>query len=303
MLTVATAARQVVERAKLDPATLVGAPVRLDGLERLPENTIVTNADDQPLVAYLRLWQSGDAVLEALRTELLELKFAESRRVNGLSVRAKSFGYLPRITIRTTDYCRPAIVMRQHPALAAVLTELAAILETRYAAVAPDTYRHHAEVAETKVHKAWRLPGSACFTGGTINRDNAIGYHQDRGNVAATFSAMPIVRQHMTGGELVIPELGVYAPAADGTVVYFDGQDLWHAVTPMAKARRDAHRFSIVYYSLTDLFHCLPPAEEVARIQAVRTEREVRRAHGNPPPRNVAASARAKAAAIREARR
>lgn len=265
----------IVDKAQLDPAELRGKPPSLDGLKELPVNTLVTNAEGQPLVAYMQLYEPGDPALARLRAGLLRLHFAESQRVNGLAVRALSFGYLPRIPLRS-DFCRPAIVVREHPELVADLVALAGELEARYAEVAAETFAYHAEQA-ARVLEEWRLPAAQLFTGGTINRDNAIGYHQDRGNFKATFSAMPVVRQGMGGGALVVPELGVYLPVADGTVTYFDGQDLWHAVTPLKKLARDAHRFSIVYYSLSMLWHCLPPAGEVERHQVLRTEREERR--------------------------
>lgn len=283
-----------VERAVIDPAGLAGQAPSRDGLAELPVDTVVTNAEGQVLVAYLRLWERGDAQLERLRAGLLGLDFPASIRTNGLSVRAMSFGNLPRNHLRT-DFCRPAVVSRQHPQLARDLTELAAQLEGRYAELAPAGYAYHAEQA-ARIEDEWRLPGAKCFTGATLNRDNAVGYHRDKGNFKATFSAMPIVRHGMAGGELVVPELGYWLPVEDGTVVYFDGQDLWHAVTSMRKRTRTAHRFSAVFYSLTDLWQCLPPAGEVERHQARRTEKEERRRHDSSVA-GVPAALRAKAEA------
>lgn len=290
-----------VERALVDPASFRGAVPTLDGLRRLDDDTIVVNAEGKPLVAYLRLFRPGDAELEALRAELLPVKFVTANRTRGLSIRAVSFGYAPRNPLRG-DFCKSTILAREHPSLAHRLTALGATLEAKYREVAPDIFAYHAEQA-AKVGGDWRLPGAECFTGGTINRDNAIGYHRDRGNFKATFSAMPVIRHHMDGGELVVPELGVYLPVEDGTVTYFDGQDLMHAVTPLRKAARDAHRFSAVFYSLTQLWHCLPPAAEVDRIQARRTDRELRRRQGIVHPLLIAARAaidRRKAAAASE---
>jgi len=264
-----------VERAAMDGAELRETRPDAGGFAELAEDTIVRAPDGQPLVAYLRLWWPGDAQLEALRAGLLRLHFVPSTRVRGLVVRSLSFGYLPRNQTRT-DFCRPAVVARDHPALARALADIALELEDRYRQLAPDIFAFHAEEA-AKVGPGWRLPGAACFTGGTINRDNAIAYHQDRGNFAATYSAMPVVRAGMDGGVLVIPELGMWLPVADGTVTYFDGQSLWHGVTPLRKIDRAAHRFSLVYYSLTQLWHCLPPAAEVERHQIKRTELEERR--------------------------
>lgn len=277
-----TLTRITVKRAKIDPQALWQEKPTLDGLEELPVNTIVQTEDGQPLVAYLQSYETGDPLLEEIRAGLLSLKFTPHTRLNGLEVRAKSFGYLPRIPMRG-DWCKSTLLAREHPALVDKLITLGAQLEARYRDLAPEVFAFHSAQAD-KVLEDWRLPGNQCFTGGTINRDNSINYHQDRGNFKGTFSAMPVIRKGMSGGELCVPELGVYLPAADGTVTYFDGQDLWHAVTPMRKEDRAAHRFSAVYYSLTQLWNCLPPVQEVERAQAKRVTREGRRRRGEPVP-------------------
>lgn len=266
----------VVQRAKVDPKAYLGRPVSKDGLAELPVGSVVRAPDGQPLLAYLRVWEPGDPQLEALRRLLLAVQIKPSTRPNGMVVRSVLFGRRGRSMPRR-DWCTQAVLDRDHPAVLRRLHDLGTELERRYAELAPATYDHHVAQA-SRVLPEWRLPEMACFTGGVINRDNAIAYHHDSGNFKATFSAMPVIRQDMDGGELVVPELGCYLPTADGTVTYFDGQSLLHGVTPLRKRKRTAHRFSVVFYSEVKLWQCLPPAAEVERIQQRRTERELRRA-------------------------
>lgn len=270
----------IMERAAVDPKAYVNRPVSTEGLEPLPLGTVIRAPGGQPLLAYVRLWETGDPELEALRARLLKVKIALNNRPNGLIVRSLPFGARGR-SLPRRDYCTGALLNREHPEVLAALNTVARKLEARYAELAPLTFAHHVAQAG-RVLPEWRLPGTACFTGGVVNRDNAIGYHNDSGNFKGTFSAMPVLRSHMAGGELVVPELGHYLPTEDGTCVFFDGQSLLHGVTPITKQRRSAHRLSVVYYSEVKLWQCLPPHDEVIRAQERRTGREIRRAEGTP---------------------
>lgn len=270
----------VMERAVINPKAYVHRDVSTEGLRELPLGSVVRAPNGQPLLAYLRLWDTGDPELEALRALLLKVKIILNNRPDGLIVRSLPFGARGR-SLPRRDYCTGALLNREHPDVLAALNEVGQKLEQRYAALAPLTFAHHVAQAG-RVLPEWRLPGMTCFTGGVVNRDNAIGYHHDSGNFKATFSAMPVLRSHMAGGQLVVPELGYYLPTEDGTCVFFDGQSLLHGVTPITKLRRAAHRLSVVYYSEVKLWQCLPPHDEVIRAQERRTGREIRRAEGKP---------------------
>lgn len=268
----------VVDRARAELADYRGQSVDAADLTELDEGTTVHGPDGQVLLAYHRLWNTGDEPLERLRRHLDGMRREPGQMMNGLRVSRRAFGRWPRSQPRE-DWCRNAKLDREHPELADELIGIAAELERRYAALNPVTYAHHALVAE-RVLPEWRLPGCRCFTGGVINVDSAIGYHMDRGNFKATFSAMPIVNQGTAGGHLVVPELGAYVQAKDGMCVFFDGQSLLHGVTPIRRTQRAGHRYTVVFYSASQLWHCLPPADESERANRRRADRELRRAAG-----------------------
>jgi|HubBroStandDraft_1064217.scaffolds.fasta_scaffold136639_2 hypothetical protein len=270
-----------LRRALVNPKRYLAKPVTLEGLEELPVDSVVRTNGGQPLLAYVRLWEQGDPELEALRAMLLPLPIDWRARGNGMPVRSVPFGLRGRALPRW-DHCTSATLDQNFPEASKALSALGRKLEREYSAIAPGVFAHHVAQAG-RLLDDWRLEGSACFTGGVINRDCAIGWHFDTGNFTATFSAMPVFRQHMDGGELCVPELGVYLTTPDGTAVFFDGQSLLHGVTPLTARRHDAHRFSVVYYSERKLWNCLPPALEVERVQERRTDRELRRMRGNSP--------------------
>lgn len=271
-----------VDRRTLDLDRIRGATVTLDGLEPVEEDTLIRDRAGNVLVAYMRLWEPGEPLLERLRAALGAAPVRRTRRA-GSEVWQNSgyFGTQHRQLGTTVDFCRAGEIDVKAPDAAEVLYEVGALLEDRYWDLAPATYAHHAASTE-RILRAWRPPGLRCFTGGVVNRDNPITWHRDRGNFAHTWSAMPVVRAGMDGGALAVPELGVYLPTPDGTAVFFDGQSLIHGVSPLRRTRRDGHRFSVVFYAVQALWRCLPPGQELARNQARRTEREYRRATGGP---------------------
>jgi hypothetical protein len=211
-----------------------------------------------------------------LRALLNRTDFQDIQMLNGLLVRRRAFGRWPRAMPRE-DWCHSAVLDRELPELSDALARVGGLCEQRYAAISPVTFAHHCLTAE-RVLPEWRLPGLRCFTGGVANCDSAIKYHKDRGNFAGTFSAMPVITSGMAGGYLCVPELGVYVRAADGMCVWFDGQSLWHGVTPIRRTQRGGHRFTVVYYSASKLWQCLPPALELERARSRRADRELRRA-------------------------
>jgi hypothetical protein len=81
----------------------------------------------------------------------------------------------------------------------------------------------------------------------------------------------------MKGGHLVVPKYGIAFGFSKPALIMFDGQSLLHGVLPMEKQTKNAYRYSVVYYALQQMCHCLSPAEELARIRTIKTDREQRR--------------------------
>jgi len=76
----------------------------------------------------------------------------------------------------------------------------------------------------------------------------------------------------------MIIELG--QKIADNSVLFFDGQEIMHGVTPMVVAE-DGYRFTAVFYSLQQMWNCLTVDEEIARIRNIKTQREKKRAYAD----------------------
>jgi hypothetical protein len=103
------------------------------------------------------------------------------------------------------------------------------------------------------------------FTQGIVNKDGLLPYHFDKTNFRHVWSGMVAFRHNMRGGHLAVPEYDVGFEIADRSLLLFDGQSLFHGVTPMEPTGLDAYRYSIVYYSREAMVKCLPPGEEVKR--------------------------------------
>jgi hypothetical protein len=126
---------------------------------------------------------------------------------------------------------------------------LGAELETLYAKHEPIKHAKQKQVV-SDIHEDWRLPKTSCYTQGVLNDANVLGYHFDRDNVPNGFSAMAYFKRHVTGGNLVLPQLNAKLICEDETYVLFDGQSLLHAVTPILKGdKKSSYRYSFVFYA------------------------------------------------------
>lgn len=248
----------------------------IEGTDELPLGSVVVDPKDKHriLLAYLPAPLVQERELRAL---LPNVKIGAGTRTLGVTARSITFGSVPRLEVRGRDWCRVAAFNEEHPELLTLLAAQCHPLEAQYERLAPRAFIDHATKVK-EIDTAWRLPGSRAFTGGVLNRDSNIGYHHDSGNFSDVWSAMICLRRGMTGGALVLPELGLHLPIADRSAVFFDGQGLLHGVTDMQKTYRHGYRYTIVYYSTKRLWACLAPGEELTRAQAKRTERALRRA-------------------------
>lgn len=222
-------------------------------------------------------WNPG-----TLRAALHALKYDRDYRVNGLKIESATFGYLPRVTIRR-DFCTTAFAAYNTPGAHAEVCRWAAVAEAYYRLAAPDLYALHLQTTRARVDSAYHLEGGL-FTSGIVNHNSALHYHFDKGNYKAVWSAMYGFKQAVTGGYLVLPEFRMAAQVRDGSLFMFDGQGVFHGVTPFKKLRKDGRRFTVVYYSRQGMWQCESPAAERERIAAVKTRREHERLFVEPDP-------------------
>jgi hypothetical protein len=113
------------------------------------------------------------------------------------------------------------------------------------------------------------------WTSGVINQASALPYHRDRANFDS-WSAMPVVRRGMEGGDLHMPEYGITVNCRDGWALWFNGYAHVHGVTPMKLRAKDGYRYSIVFYAKRGMKDCHTYAVEVGEARQKRMEREAK---------------------------
>jgi hypothetical protein len=227
--------------------------------------------------------------LENVRKAFERIRYVDDYRTAGLKTNSRTIGFLPRNTLRR-DFCTVTGAASEHPAEHAVACSLADTVDGYYARWNPEQHAAHLSLATTKFLPEYRL-GKTPFTSGIINDNNPLKYHFDSGNLKGAWSGMVGFKRGIEGGHLATPELlgpdgrALGWEISDRSLILFDGQGVLHGVTPIRKTRLDAHRFTVVFYSLRQIWNCRPLGEELARIRRLRTEREQKRAKGGHNPK------------------
>lgn len=232
--------------------------------------TVAADADTgQPVFAYLPL---GDVA--ALRRAVLRMPFTgETLRADGTSNVSRTFGYRPRRPHLGREGCGHTRLWAEAPDEHSVVLAWAEHLQTMLAEVFPEQHRaDRATIAGSGVLPEWRL-GETTWTSGVINKSSALPYHRDAFNFRV-WTAMPVLRRHMRGGYLHIPEYDVTVESRDGWAVFFPGWELVHGVTPMRPIKPGGYRYSVVYYALRGMKSCFEHAVETEYALRARTERE-----------------------------
>ena len=185
-------------------------------------------------------------------------------RMSGIASANKVFGTLEPNRLRQRFGCKSAALDRDAPELRALLGQLLISSYKQLETIEPYRIKDHQQLIESKIHPDWLIAGMP-FTSGIINYSAALPYHRDSGNVLGSWSVMVALRKHMLGGQLHLPEYGVVLGVPDRSIIFFNGQSTWHGVTPMVAAKKDAYRFTIVYYAKRKICDCLSIAEEQHR--------------------------------------
>lgn len=258
-----------VQRREMDAVAYVAAHKAQDGYRYAEETdysrlttepTIVMDAkSDQVVLVYLAPIAEDTRVLVAV---LRHIDIPWGERLSGIDTQWRSFGPLPRNERWGRDSCRPSDLAVEEPTEHEVISSYAPVIAGYYARYGPATYDIHARKVR-QVRAAWTLKGGP-FTGGIVNRDGDLPYHNDKTNFKDVWSGMLGFKQGVTGGYLSVPEYDLAVEVADQSLTLFDGQDLLHGVTPFAIAP-GGYRLTAVYYSRAGMAKCLAPGEEVKR--------------------------------------
>lgn len=230
--------------------------------------------DGRPIILLSRL-DATDRV--ALRRAVLDYPMDTVLRGAGIRSAARVFGFVAANTLLKRNSCRAANGAEQAPRAHGVICATAESLARTLKECLPDQYRVNSEAASA-IRSEWKLPGGL-WTSGVVNWTASLPYHRDRNNLDA-WSVMPVVRRSVRGGHLHFPELALangdplVAACDDGDVLYFNGQQYMHGVTPTQRVAADGYRISCVYYPVKKMCSCLSPTEEYERGRARRTETE-----------------------------
>jgi hypothetical protein len=239
-----------------------------DCKHHITEPTTIVDEHGKPLLIYD---VARDEKLTNARNALKRLKYLKDVRGiarTGMLTNARVFGYAPRDG-RRRQPCRAATSHETDKAEADALVSCAKFIDDWYKHRLPQEYTNHTASIED-ISDDWRI-GETVFTSGIANYNNTIQYHYDRGNFTDCMSIMIGFRQHAKGGFLCIPELETSLLIGDYSITAFDGQSLFHGVTPIWIAP-NGFRATAVYYSLRRMWRCEPIGKEIARHRKQMTE-------------------------------
>lgn len=195
----------------------------------------------------------------------------DSARLSGITSRNRVFGTVEPNKLRRRPACAPSRLDIEQPELSRALAHLAQIGCEMWREIDQDTFNVHKRIIEKKVHSDW-LIGKTPFTSGVINFTAGLPYHKDSGNLDGSWSLMVALRKNIEGGNLHLPEYNTTLSVFDRSFIVFNGQSLWHGVTPFHIAKRNAHRFTIVYYAKAKIEQCGCKTDELKRVQKAVAE-------------------------------
>ena len=222
-------------------------------------------------------------LLSYVREAVKDTKYVETYRANTLPTKSSVFGALPRVALRN-DFCRFSNKTSEEKQNTNKLFTFQQTLCDIYKKHLPALYQYDLQKARETVNDDYRLIDTP-YTTANINVNHAIKYHKDSGNIKESYSNVLILKEHCTGGELVLPDYRIALEQADGALCIFSGQKEIHGVMPINPHKENFYRASIVYYTLAQLEHCYPYKEEVSRLNIKKRERAVKRSN-NIDPRN-----------------
>tara|TARA_R110002110_G_scaffold15126_1_gene68631 strand:+ start:259 stop:1095 length:837 start_codon:yes stop_codon:yes gene_type:complete len=260
---------------------LQSTPTKED-YDKIIEEDTAFYLDGECIGIYINVDKS---VLGYVRETVRETKYVETYRTHlALATKSSVFGALPRIALRN-DFCRFSNKTTEEKQNFNKLFTFQKTLCDIYKKHLPELYEYDLAKAKELVDDDYRLIDTP-YTTANINVNHAIKYHKDNGNIKGSFSNVLILKEHCTGGELVLPEYRIALEQSDGALCIFKGQEEIHGVMPIKPYKENFYRASIVYYTLAQLQHCYPYKEEVSRLNIKKRERAVKRMNNINPREN-----------------
>ena len=223
------------------------------------------------LAAQLRLPTDNEGTAKAVEMSIkfetdVPMDSARPARLSGIGSRNRVFGTVEPNKLRRRPACSPSRLDIEQAELVKALGALAAAGCNEWQQTDAATHDKHTDIVRSQIHTDW-LIGQTPFTSGVINFTAGLPYHKDSGNLIDSWSLMLSLRSNVEGGNLHLPEYGVTLGIFDRSVTIFNGQAIWHGVTPFHISKRNAHRFTIVYYAKQKVTQCGCRTDELRRVQ------------------------------------
>lgn len=207
-----------------------------------------------------------------LRRAVLNTQYSTTLRASGTRNNSRVFGFTNRSAVLQREACTPTSLAWESPEAQMTLNDTADILASYLREVLPEVFEHDYQEIQ-QVLPEWRMTEDALWTSGVINQSSALPYHRDGSNFD-TWSAMPVIRRGMDGGNLHMPEWDITINCRDGWALWFNGYAAVHGVTPLKARTKDGYRYSIVFYAKRGMKDCHTYAVEVGEARKRRAERE-----------------------------
>ena len=228
--------------------------------------------DGKPVIVYIAN-VSNDAKL--LFDALTKIRYDSTTRTSGLVTSSRIFGYAPRNGIRNLP-CRATSLAKDSQRENEILKKFAGVAATYYNETNKELAEKHQQMSDENVKQSYKMDGSM-FTSGIVNHNNPLKYHFDSGNYVGVWSAMFAFKKDIEGGYLSCPEFDIAFKCSNHSLTMFDGQSILHGVTPIKKLKKDAVRYTVVYYSLKAMWSCESTVDEVEILRNKRLEIELGR--------------------------
>jgi hypothetical protein len=255
-------------------------------LEKKEADAVVGNmvADIPPNITEAGIYRdadTGEAILmyapypakvTPLRRAVLKTHYSTTLRSSGTRNVSRTFGMTTRSAVLQREACTPTSLTYEDPESQMALNITANNLAEYLREQLPEVFDHDYREMDV-VLPEWRMTEDALWTSGVINQSSALPYHRDGANFD-TWSAMPVVRRGMDGGNLHMPEYGMTIACKDGWALWFNGYKYVHGVTPMSVRQKDGYRYSIVFYAKRGMKDCHTYAVEIGEARKRRKKRE-----------------------------
>lgn len=257
-------------RKQIDPYDYIKRAALPTDYKELIKEDIIIKENGRIVLVYIKANEISNEIVDVLK----RIKYSRDYRTSGLWTNSRIFGYRPREQIRK-DFCSSASLAVEQRTEHDILCNFGTTLAQYYQKYAPEIYEEHMNLTNKHILKEWTIEKSP-FTSGIINKNNPLKYHYDNGNLDNVYSNMIAFKKNCTGGHLALPEFDIGLEIADKSILFFDGQDILHGVTPFT-IKENGYRFTVVYYTLKLMWNCEPLSKELARIKKRKTERERQR--------------------------